>query len=118
MGEPKLKVKKVTPYPIDVTITTTTGPVPGKILHLEVKGFIADIGAKIMKVGDLYQAQFEIPVLKAVIAHTVRVIKTKDLSIEGVVQRTAEFHFGPLAEEEKRHIYSFLRAIRQIDPID
>lgn len=73
-----------------------------------------EVEAKILVVGNIHQAIFDLPVSHDLIDNPVRVIKTYDRSLDGTVQRLAEVHFESLSEAKKKHIYSFLRAIRQI----
>ena len=112
-----VKVKKVKPYPIVAQLAGPSGAGPGQILKLVMKGFIVDMQSKVLKVGDIYQVTFELPVLRVVIDQFAKVMKTYDRVNSGsqAIERLAEFHFTALSDEQTKKIYSFLTAIHQDD---
>lgn len=114
MGE--VKVKKVRPYPIPAQIIGTP-PLQAEILKLAKSGLIADMKTHLLKVGDHYTVQFEIPVSRHNITTAIRVVKTYDRLLPGSseVQHLCEFHFEKLGDSDWKYIYSFLKAIRQTD---
>src|ERR1700733_7561445 len=83
VNDVKVKVKKISPYPIPILITTSAGPLRAQILYLEPKGVIVDTASKILVVSDVHQAQFELPVSNFPLNHAMKVIKTYDRTKEG-----------------------------------
>lgn len=108
-------VKKIRPYPIALQIVAPSGPIQGEILRLTLKGFIADINSRFLKVGEVCQVSFELPVSRYPVAQGVVVMKTFDRRnlMAQKIDRLAEFHFGQLNEEQKKNISLFLAAIHQ-----
>lgn len=113
----KVVKKKVKPYPIDVILDQNGVKMTLEIIHLSTLGFISKIKPNlIMSVGQDYQASFQLPVLGSVIQGKMKVLKTYDRAIDPkqrIVERFAEMHFVSLRQEDKKHILSFLAAIRQ-----
>lgn len=112
-----VKIKKVKPYPILVQMIGKTGTLAGQIIKLVMQGFIVDMQGKVLKVGDLYQVTFELPVLKEQIQQNAKVIKTYDrpnIQTHGI-DRLAEIRFTAISDAQQTSILKFLQAIRQRD---
>jgi len=110
-----VKIKKVKPYPIPTQFVGKSGPVQGQIIKLVTRGFIADMQGHVLKVGDIVQVAFEIPVLKFVVQQSAKVIKTYDrpnLQTHGI-DRLAELQFSVVSDEQQHQILKFLQMIRQ-----
>lgn len=112
-----VKIKKVKPYPIPTQFVGKSGPVQGQIIKLVPRGFIADMQGHVLKVGDILQIAFEIPVLKFVIQQNAKVIKTYDRANPQThgIDRLAELQFSSISDEQQQKILKFLQMIRQKD---
>ena len=111
------KVIKVKPYPIATHMQVGPVAMQGQIIKLVLKGFMVDTQGKVLKVGTVMQINFELPVVKAPIAQTVKVMKTFDRPNPQTkaIDRIAECHFMALSDEQQQNIYQFLQKIRQED---
>lgn len=76
--EPTVIKKKVPPYPFPVQIQTESAPLSGYMLKLTENGFLADMGAAVLKVGKETIAKFSLPAGFGSIECRVRIIKTYD----------------------------------------
>lgn len=114
-----VKIKKVSPYPITVTVQISGRPLIMQILKLTTKGFIADLAKNVVKVGDEGTMALELPVMKDAIAGTIKVMRTYDKFQPGEdpkgfgVARLAELHFLTFTAGSKETILRFINAIGQ-----
>ena len=120
------KVVKIAPYPIDCNLTKPEIVPPvviaAKVIRLEEFGFVMKTLTTYFKMGDLFQTQFEIPVLKIPITEVARVVKTSE-SIEAYIGDTnkakvltVEMHFKAIENEHRKAIRNFLFKIGQKKP--
>lgn len=112
-----VKIKKVKPYPIATQFVGKTGTVQGQIIKLVTRGFIADMQGHVLKVGDIMQISFELPVIKYAVQQNAKVMKTYDrpnLQTHGI-DRLAELQFSVISDEQQQYILKFLQMIRQKD---
>jgi hypothetical protein len=118
------KVVKVAPYPIDCTMTKPEATPPivnqGKILRLEEFGLMLRTFGTYFKLGDVYQIQFEVPVMKIPIKEMARIVKTTE-SVEGAGPDgnkllTLELHFRDIKFESRKAIANFIFKIGQKKP--
>lgn len=114
-----VKIKKVSPYPIQAKVfeTETTPPHTGYILRLTTAGFLIQFNSDFFKVGENHICQFEIPVLHKLVRENVKVIKTYDrfeITENGKVKNyLVEFHFLNLKIDSKSDIVKFVSSIGQ-----
>lgn len=117
MAENDVIVKKIKPYPISAQFTKDSQIFKGQILKLVMHGFMVELGSAVVKVGEIYQVQFQFPVLNDNVQVGVKVIKTYDKyqgnAGESRANRLAEFHFVLPGEDLKKKVKSFLKVIRQ-----
>lgn len=109
-------VKKVTPYPIPITVTKGSDTVSGRIAKLTNVGLLAET-EKPLSLGQQYSVTFTIPVINRTVQVAVVVIKTY-ARYGGEPGKTRshtinELHFRNLSDEYKISIHSFLSSIRQ-----
>lgn len=113
-------VKKVSPYPIDLTVTQEGKVLTFKILKLTERGFIADTSGTILKVAStIHECSFVLPTTELSLTGSLRVIKNYDRPIMGedktrTIQRLTEFHFLKLSDEQRNEIRTFLVRIKQV----
>ncbi len=114
----KIIKKKVSPYPFSASLTFSERKIQGEILKLVAHGFLMDCKGQVLKVGDIGQVQFEIPVNRDFVTTSVRVIKTYDhVQVDpNVPKRIAELHFLKLSDTHFAHIDRFLKQIKQLNP--
>jgi len=72
MSAAKIQKVKLTQFR---AVRGTCGHGWGTDNETSAEGFIADMQGKVLKVGDLYQISFEIPVLKTMVTQTVKIMK-------------------------------------------
>jgi hypothetical protein len=109
-------IKKVKPYPFKAALDLNGVKRNVDVVYLGQTGFIANLGAQFVNVGEHYQAAFELPVLKEFVSTPVRVLKTYDKALEPTsrqVQRVAEFHFEKLSEDHRACVTKFMVTIGQ-----
>lgn len=112
---------KVTPYPIDCQLLKAEGqpPIQCQIVRVEEIGMIFKAIKHFFRPGEEYKCDFELPVIKAKVASTIKIIKTYE-HIEpyvptGTKERvmTVEAHFKALPIEVKLSIQKFVLKIGQ-----
>lgn len=116
-----VQVKKVKPYPFEINIYKNGKVIPGKVLKLTMVGLMADMKHEVLKVGDIWPADFTLPVVGHRIEVELRVIKTFDRFAAGpgrsadssVAERIVELHFNKISDEQKRAVNRFLVTIKQ-----
>lgn len=121
MSEQKpVRIKKVTPYPfpVDLVKLDPSPPIRGEIVKIVEVGFLAKVKAPIFKVGENWNATFEIPASHALLKAAVKVMKTYDAHEKfeeksSVKSYLVEFQFLQMGEEGKVAIGQFCRAIGQ-----
>lgn len=109
------KIRRATPYPIDVLITKADNPAPfkGQILKLTEFGFLMRVEfSNLYLVGENCQIQFVIPDDGWTIVSPAKVIKTYDamtvIGKNSIKTRTVEMHFKDLPPAERSKIKSYL----------
>lgn len=112
-----LKVKKVSPYPIPVTIAGTSATFTGRIGKLTTVGVLVETD-KPLGLGQQFNLTFTIPVINKAIQAVGVVIKTY-ARYGGELGKTKshtlnEIHFRSLGDEQRIAIHSFLLSIRQV----
>jgi hypothetical protein len=116
MAGENVMIKKVKPYPFAVQFSKEGQVFAGQVLKLVMHGFMADVGAVVAKVGDIYQVQFTLPGSHSLTVAAMKVIKTYDRYQGGEVQKAAhlvEFHFVNPTDDLRARIKTFLKQIRQ-----
>lgn len=124
MGSDDVKVVKVQPYPFPIDLHIGGQVAKGSVLKLVQKGAIVRTELAVLKVGDEFQVNFELPVHKTQINLLAKVVKTYDRALVKVdpahpdqkVERLAELLFKNIDNAQIRSIYNFLVAIRQVKP--
>ncbi|MGE0526167.1 MAG: hypothetical protein AB7G93_17710 [Bdellovibrionales bacterium] len=112
----KIVKKKIKPYPIEAVLEANALKKTVEIMYLTAQGAVVRLGTQMVFVGEYYQTQFQIPVMRESIRSQCRIIRTFDRAVDpknGVVERLAEFHFQNLTPEHKERIVSFTKAIGQ-----
>ncbi len=115
-----VRVKKVRPYPIPATISGGEKPLSGNLIKLTQMGFLIEVGANFMKVGEKYQVAFDIPMANWNVHEGVVVVKSYNqfggavgAAAGGSLVRVLEMHFRSLSSASKEHIVDFLTKIKQ-----
>jgi|GEM_PF-3145579 len=119
------RVVKISPYPIEATVSrrdaTPTAAFSAAIIRLEEFGLVCKIRGQFLKMGELFDISFELPVSDVFVDEQVRTVKTSETNEvtrrDGVDTRekivTVEFHFKAVADINKMSIRSFLHRIGQ-----
>ena len=120
MSDGRASVKRVNPYPFEVSLQVAGHPMVVQIVKVTLKGFLAEMGKNVVKVGNEGQAQFALPVLRNIVAASIKVMRTydqfrqlKDQPKKHEVIRVAEFHFLSLTDQSRSAIAQFIGAIGQ-----
>ena len=110
-------VRKVQPYPIEADLVSEGLKKRVEILRLTPLGFLARMAPTvILHVGELYECQFQLPVMRHLLKAKMRMVKTYDRAPDPktkVVERLVEAHFVELEDFQKKNILKFLHAIGQ-----
>ncbi|MEZ0390855.1 MAG: hypothetical protein ACAH59_01475 [Pseudobdellovibrionaceae bacterium] len=110
------QVRRVSPYPIDVSIFKVEGQPPARaqIVKMTEIGFLIKADeTQFYKVGENYTAHFEIPVTGESVKVSVKVVKTYDAmemanKSEKTKMRTIEMHFKTISDRDRGHINTYL----------
>ena len=124
MNKVKKEILKIQPYPIESIVARMNSPentpaIDGQIIRVEEFGVLFKTPARFFKMGDYYVVNFELPVMKTVIAEEVRVVKSKESYEVSVAEGknlkivTVEFHFKALSDEARLAIRGFMFRIGQ-----
>ncbi|MCB0343169.1 MAG: PilZ domain-containing protein [Pseudobdellovibrionaceae bacterium] len=68
-------VKKVAPYPIEAVLIGDKGPQSVSIPHLAVRGCLIKLPEATLRVGQIFEIRFRIPVFNLEIVEAVKVVK-------------------------------------------
>lgn len=109
--------KKVRPFPIAAQVAGGEAPVRGNIIKLTPLGFLIEIGANFMKVGEKYEVTFELPVSHFTVKEGVVVVKSYnqfggDTKAGGNLVRVLEMHFRAVSHANKEKITEFLKMVK------
>jgi hypothetical protein len=111
------QVKKVNPYPISTTLTFGTTAIPGRIVKLTTQGFLVEIEAGSYKVGEKFDAVFELPLSNDKISEPCVVVKHYTHWLEKDGKKTPGFllegHFQNTLGSSSLKITAFLAGIRR-----
>lgn len=117
MAAPKVHVKKVAPYPIEVQITQGEAqgqpPKTGQIVKMTEIGFIMMTdAAHYYKITEVYNFYFEFPVINQAINTSGIVVKTYDrMQVGGkdqVKSLMVEIHFKALSATDRALLNTYL----------
>jgi hypothetical protein len=75
MPDSNVRIKKVSAYPIPITMKSATETLAGKIVKITDVGFLAEFHAPTLKPGEKFECAFELPVLHAAISEPVVLVK-------------------------------------------
>lgn len=140
----QVKIKKVKPYPILASIKCANGAVfPGKILKMNLQGFLIETPPTQLQPGDRFDCTFELPASRQLISQHCKMIKlyshwrgldgggslenpekapasktaTGSVQFAGLtVNHLVEIHFESLTEVNKRKIREFLNSTVKNSP--
>lgn len=120
MSKQDVKVKKVSPYPIEAELVGTTENRKGLIVKLTPNGFLIEVDSVSVRLGLEFKVKFTIPLTDRHIEELVKVVKVYDRQrppVEGEakpqVYRLAEMHFLAISLAERKWIREFMIAISQ-----
>lgn len=113
--EDEVIVKKVNPYPFDITLDREGRKINGKVLKITLVGLLMDSDGQVMKVGAQWQATFRLPAQREDFIITCKVMKTYDTITKdpSLSKKMAEVHFIKPSEGLKEAIKAFVNKIKQ-----